>query len=637
MEAHWSWTVADIRRSRRRPAGIRQKQAMAHMHMDLNTDSEANATGGAGRREAPVEALERSRLAFELSPEAMSILRLSDGACLDVNQRYAELLGRGRGELLGRAYAGLDRLADPGQYERFTQSLRAAGRLEGFWVSLSCVEGDSREVEISARIAELDGEPCVLCAVRETNRSRHAGGSPCRGERPDDEQACRLLVDNAFEGLALVRDERVCFANPRFLDICGYSHEELANKSVFELIHPDEREGFRLLHEQRLSGASRPASHDIRGVCKSGEDIWLLMHVESVEWRGKPAVLVCVTDISRQRRAEEALRRSQMLYQAIVEDQTELVCRFTPDTRLTFVNDAFARFFGCGKADLLGSRFLDLVPEEDREDLGAYLAGFNRDRPSNCLEHRVLSASGRKTWLQRCDRALLDDDGRTVEFQCVGRDTTNRRLYEEQIVKSLQEKEILLREIHHRVKNNLQIISSLLHLQAATDKSGAQRDLFVESQNRILTMALVHEELYRSDDLASIDLLAYMRKLVDRLVSAMGDRRRVQGVVDGETVALTIDAAIPNGLIVNELVTNSLKHAFGQGEDGRISISVSRSGETAILEIADTGRGLPEGYDFRTAKSLGLQLVVRLVKQLHGNIELLPGPGTRFRLTFPVR
>ncbi|MEG6550622.1 PAS domain S-box protein [Desulfocurvibacter africanus] len=609
------------------------------MDKDLETGPEPWAAGGVEGCTVLGDARERQRLAFELCPEAMSINRLSDGVYLDVNQRFSEMLGYGRDEVLGRTSLGLDLWVDPGQRERFAQALRAAGRLEGFEASLLHRDGSSQRGDISARIVNLDGEPCVVSVFREMSRSRHAefqvGSNEL--ERTDGDRSYRLLVDNAFEGIAVIREEHICFANPRFLQICGYSREELAHKSIFDLIHPEERGKILLRHKQRLSGVRMPMTYDMRGLCKSGQEIWLLVNSESIDWCGGSAVLICVSDISRQKRAEEALRKSQMLYQAIVEDQTELVCRFTPDTRLTFINDAFARFFGCAKDELLGMRFLDLVPEADQEDLSAYLAGFCRERPSNCLEHCVLSTNGRKTWLQRCDRALLDDDGQIVEFQCVGRDTTKRRLYEEQIVKSLQEKEILLREIHHRVKNNLQIISSLLHLQAATDQSGAHRDLFVESQNRILTMALVHEELYRSDDLASIDLLAYMRKLLDRLLSAMGDRRRIQGMVDGESVALTIDAAIPSGLIVNELVTNSFKHAFGHHAAGRISISVSRSGERAILEISDTGRGLPEGYDFRTAKSLGLQLVVRLVKQLHGSIELVPGAGTHFRLNFPVR
>lgn len=617
----------------------RPKQAEASMGENLEMGPEPGTAGIAGSGSALGGAWERQRLAFELSPEAMSVNRLSDGVYLDVNQRFSELFGYGRDEVLGRTTLGLDLWTDPGQRESFLQALRAAGRLEGFKVSMLRRDGVSRRGEISARIVELDGEPCVVSIVRATGRSRQPECQidSSEPERMETERAYRLLVDSAFEGIAVIRDERICFANPRFIQICGYSREELAHKSIFDLIHPEDRGNIILRHKDRLNGEHMPATYDIRGVCKSGQDIWLLVNAEYIEWCGGPAVLVCVSDISRQKQAEEALRKSQMLYQAIVEDQTELVCRFSPDTRLTFINDAFARFFGRGKEELLGMRFLDLVPEEDQEDLSAYLAGFCRERPSNCLEHCVLSSHGRKTWLQRCDRALLDDDDRIIEFQCVGRDTTKRRLYEEQIVKSLQEKEILLREIHHRVKNNLQIISSLLHLQAATDHSGAQRDLFIESQNRILTMALVHEELYRSDDLASIDLLAYMRKLVDRLLSAMGDRRRIQGMVGGETVSLTIDAAIPSGLIVNELVTNSFKHAFGPGETGEITISVCRLDDMAVLEISDTGCGLPEGYDFRSAKSLGLQLVVRLVKQLHGSIDLLPGTGTRFRLAFPAR
>jgi len=569
------------------------------------------------------ESESRYRLAFEHSPDSMHITRLSDGLYIDINPRFSELVGYDRDEVLGRTSLELDIWADPKNRVHFVAELHSTGQVDCFEMPFRCKDGTIKVGAMSSRLINLCGELCMLCVTREL-------------ERRQADYDYRLLVNNSFEGIAVIQDEHIRFANPRFARISGYDLDELEGMPISTLLHPEERDKI-LFHYRRLMTRRRgPLTYDMRGLAKNGDMVWLLMNAKFTEWEGRPAILVFFSDISAQKRTEEALRKSQALYQAIVEDQTELVCRFSPDTRLTFVNDAFAHFFGLDKDKLLGMPFLDLVPEADREDLATYLQSFSQERPGKCLEHRVLSVRGRETWLQRCDRALYES-GRLVEFQCVGRDTTSRRLYEKQIVKSLQEKEILLREIHHRVKNNLQIVSSLLHLQSATDRNGVPKDMFTESQNRILTMALVHEELYRSDDLASIDLLAYIRKLLGRLLSAMGDKRRIQGLVGGEAVALTIDTAIPCGLIVNELVTNSLKHAFGQHETGRIRISVSKTGKDAVVEIGDTGHGLPPGLDFRDAPSLGLQLVSRLVKQLHGRIELLPEPGANFRITFPAR
>ena len=623
----------------RRKDGSTQLGEMSSRLIDLCGErcilSVTRDTGRLRRMERRLRSAEqRFRDIFDNAPIGV-IQAMLDGRLLDINRAGARIFGHASPEdalahggeimamLFGAGLAGL------------RETLLTQGSVSGLDLRLVRPDGSEAWCELSARLVR-DSECSGICFdgfITDVSERRRA-----EIERSAADRNYRLLVDNALEAIAVIQDKRVCFANPRFSELSGYTREELAGLPIFSLIHPADKGKVLKHHRKRLKGDRHmPATYDLRGLGKSGQVAWLLVNAERIEWNGRPAVLAFFSDITEQKRTEEALRKSQMLYQAIVEDQTELVCRFSPDTRLTFINDAFARFFGRAKEELLDARFLDLVPEEDRDDLAAYLEGFSLERPSNCLEHRVLSSRGRTTWLQRCDRALHDDSGRLTEFQCVGRDTTDRRLYEEQIVRSLQEKEILLREIHHRVKNNLQIISSLLHLQAATDERGANRDLFIESQNRIMSMALVHEELYRSDDLASIDLLAYMRKLLDRLLSAMGDRRRIRGAVDGESVALTIDAAIPCGLIVNEMVTNSFKHAFGPAETGQISISVARHGADAVIEVADTGRGLPAGFDYRAARSLGLQLVIRLVRQLRGSITLQPGPGARFRATFPVR
>lgn len=208
---------------------------------------------------------------------------------------------------------------------------------------------------------------------------------------------------------------------------------------------------------------------------------------------------------------------------------------------------------------------------------------------------------------------------------------------EARLRESLHEKDVLLREIHHRVKNNLQIISSLLYLQADRVSDKQYLDMFVESRNRISTMALVHEELYRSEGMSRVRIREYVNKLVPRLASAFSCGRNMRCSVDVQDTSLSIEQAIPFGLVLNELVTNSLKHAFVGLDSGIITVFVRRVDGALEAGVSDNGVGLPESFDVQDTPTLGMQLVVQLTRQLRGSLSIGKGPGTSFIVTFPVK
>ena len=214
-----------------------------------------------------------------------------------------------------------------------------------------------------------------------------------------------------------------------------------------------------------------------------------------------------------------------------------------------------------------------------------------------------------------------------------------RKRMEEQIKASLREKEMLLREIHHRVKNNMQLISSLLRLQSGYIKDKKYIEMLKESQNRIRSMAFIHEKLYQSKDLANIDFNGYIKNLADDLFRSYGASISIALKTDIEGVSLEIDTAIPCGLIINELVSNSLKHAFPEDREGEIKIALRRTDRNEVeLVVSDDGIGIPEDLDFRNTESLGLQLVTSLAEsQLQGKTELNRAKGTEFRIKFKER
>jgi two-component sensor histidine kinase len=231
---------------------------------------------------------------------------------------------------------------------------------------------------------------------------------------------------------------------------------------------------------------------------------------------------------------------------------------------------------------------------------------------------------------------ILDDQGRLVGLSKVLRDITDQKLAEQRMIQSLREKEILLREIHHRVKNNLQVITSLLNLQVERVSSAAARSALTESQDRIRSMAFVHQMLYKSKDLAHIDFLEYLRNIVDSLVrSYRGEQRAVRASVNGIPIQLDIDRASACGLIVTELVTNSLRHAFPQGRSGHIAVQVSVRGEEIVLAVSDDGVGLPEQAKLDASPTFGLQIARALTQQLEGTLEVDTRYGTAYEVRFP--
>jgi two-component sensor histidine kinase len=207
---------------------------------------------------------------------------------------------------------------------------------------------------------------------------------------------------------------------------------------------------------------------------------------------------------------------------------------------------------------------------------------------------------------------------------------------EEQIRESLEEKGLLLREIHHRVKNNLQIIISLFNLQSHYVSDLKASEALKEGQDRIKSMALIHERFYQNDGLSRIDFDDYIRRLIENLYMSFNvSPDRLKPIIEAEKISLDIDTAVPCGLIINELISNSLKHAFGEDEKGEIKISFSRIDDHHLkLIISDNGKGMPVGFDFENADTLGMQLISALSNQLDGKLELLHGPGTTFSLLF---
>ncbi|MEA3276026.1 MAG: histidine kinase dimerization/phosphoacceptor domain -containing protein [Pseudomonadota bacterium] len=273
-------------------------------------------------------------------------------------------------------------------------------------------------------------------------------------------------------------------------------------------------------------------------------------------------------------------------------------------------------------------------PEDSPGLIDSLLAALGEGREHN-VEYRVVRPGGEVRWVACKGAPVFGEGGKTVRLSGVFQDVTTRKLTEQQTRASLEEKEVLLREIHHRVKNNLQVVASLLFLQAAHASVPETVDALKESGRRIQLMAQIHNKLYRSKNLASDEFDTFLKALVEDIVySYRMDSKRIGLDATTEPISLHIDQAIPCSQIVSELVSNSMKHAFPHGREGTIGIGLCREGERVVLWVEDDGVGMPKGFDWRQSNSLGLQVVEALAQQLNGTFTLTGDNGTRFRISF---
>lgn len=322
--------------------------------------------------------------------------------------------------------------------------------------------------------------------------------------------------------------------------------------------------------------------------------------------------------------------------QDIITTLTDALCLVNLQGQIVSVNTATSALLGYQESELVGQPVeMIFVPEEAADLKRTQLeqlrtAGFVRD-----AEVTLVTKDARRVPVSFSLSIVRDRDGTEQGVVYVIRDLTERKLAEQQIRRALREKEALLKEIHHRVKNNLQIISSLLKLQVDATTDERAIEALRESQNRIYSMAFVHEMLYRSEDLAEVDVTRLTTRLAHSLLGAYsGNRRAVTLKMNLDEVSLGIDAAIPCSLIINELVTNALKHAFPPGRTGEICIDLQSSDGQIILTVSDNGIGLPPEIKVHEAESLGLQLVNTLTEQLEGSLDIDRRSGTSFRIAF---
>lgn len=460
----------------------------------------------------------------------------------------------------------------------------------------------------------------------------------------ESEARYRQLVESMSDGLAAADAGGVItFVNRRFCDMLQLEPEAALGQKFIDFLDEANRARWLAHQEKRRQGLS--SSYDLEFTRTDGSRVFVQAAGSPLfdthgNFAGSVGVL---TDMTERRQAEESLRASEAQFRAVFENAPVGISLLDPERKLTESNLALERITRMTKAGLLagayrGRKYLRPDGTEMPPDEFASAHAISEKQPVRNVETGIVTEDGRVIWTQVSAAPMDLSTGRIV---VITEDITERKQTEEKIRASLAEKEALLREVHHRVKNNLEVIISLAELQIhdLTDTSAIH--YLRELQARVRAIAQVHESLYQSSNLARVMAEKYLNRLAASLAQLFG-APGAQLRVAAPDIILSMDTAISLGLVVTELLTNACKYAFPPGAERsgiepEIRVSLRAEAGQLILEVADNGVGLPPGLDWQNVASLGLRLVDHLARQLGGQLEVGPPPGARFRLAFRER
>ena len=499
-----------------------------------------------------------------------------------------------------------------------------------------------------ARFSQSDEFPAALPVIRRDEVGDLIGGfnrllgvlQQRESALVDSEQRARALVEWLPQAMVVHDGTTVLYANPAALHILdAQSATDVVGKPLMDLVHPS----FHALaggRAQRAVIAGNISSLiQYTFVTVSGRLIDVEGQGIAIPYQGKPASQMVFYDITERNIADKRLRQ---LSRATEQSPIAVVITDRNGT-IEYVNPQFESVTGYALHEVLGSNPRILQSGQTTAAVYADLwktlqAGetwrgefHNRKKTGELfIEHAVIAP-------------ILDSTGAVTHFVALKEDITDEMRRQNELQSALQEKTALLNEVHHRVKNNLQVITSLLRLEAGRATESATRSVLEEMKGRIRSMALVHETLYRSGNFAGVELHRYLQQVASgafRAQTSTGGNVRL--VLELEPVTASMDLATPCGLLVNELISNCVKHGFGHGGSGEVRVALQASDSSAAgarrwcLRVSDTGVGLPIDFEERRSHSLGLQLVSDLAGQIGGSLVIEPGPGTVFSVTFPV-
>jgi|688.fasta_scaffold51281_4 PAS domain S-box-containing protein len=459
------------------------------------------------------------------------------------------------------------------------------------------------------------------------------------------EQRYKAVFDQDYLGMLTVDVfGKITQANRRMSEILEYNISELESNNILEFTHPDDREETIKINRDLLNLSKTRSNREIRLITATGKIRYGNESVQVVlDAKNNPDYfLVFFDDFTEKKIAQEKLTEQSAKLSAIFNSSSQAMVTINSRLVITAFNQNFANAFEkiTGSFPVANKTLADVFTKLMDESQKRYFLSLHNEAlqgGKKRFEHKIHLWNNTHVWVDGYLDPIIIPGRKTEEISYIIHDITEKKNIEEDIRKSLLEKEILLKEVHHRVKNNLQVIYSILNLQTQYMDDEKAIEILREIQNRISSMALIHEYLYQHNDISALNTGEYIRMLVNNLSqSATLQKGTTEIEFDLEDLMLDLDYSIPCGLIINEMVSNAFKHAFSSVENPKLQISFRKEKEFITLKVGDNGKGFPGHINYKDTNSLGMQLIMALTNQLDGEISMQPNEdaGTLFTIRF---
>ncbi len=560
------------------------------------------------------------------------------------NDTFCALHGTPRDELIGSNYRQyLDEENAKKAYQIFNNVYSTKIPKRSLDWEIITKDGSRRFIEYSISLITnssdtIDGFRGIVRDITDRKRIEHA--------LLESEATARALINAPTDTVILIdRMGIIHDASETTTKNLGGNAVQIIGLNIYSMFKAEIAE-MRRAQANKVFDSGKPVRFE-----EEREGVWFDTVVYPIfdEFGKVPKVAVIAREITEQKLSDNALRESEEKYRLLADNVTDVIWIMDMDFNFTYISPSVERLSGYTVEDLKNLSLKDIQSPEELEKARVYI---ERDLASDragqldrfsyrIMEHKLFRRDGTPIWVEDKTTFLRDKEGKPIGILGITRDITRRKEAEEKIKASLSEKDNLLKEIHHRVKNNLQIISSMLRLQESKIKDDGLIKIFMDSRNRIRSMALIHERLYKSDNIASIDFAEYINLIVTELHQTYSYKPgKIMLEINVDKIFLGIDQAIPCGLIISELVSNAIKYAFPRelSKNGKISITFNKKGKRTIqLVVEDDGTGIPDDVDIKKVDSLGLQMVNLLAeKQLKGKLNLNRERGTKFTISFSL-
>ncbi len=457
----------------------------------------------------------------------------------------------------------------------------------------------------------------------------------------------RLLAEN-MSGTIWLMDMslKITYLSPSVIKFRGFSAEEIMALPYDKNITPESLKlALKVFAEEKDKFLSNPSyildrTLELEYYRKDGSTYWSENRFRMIrDENGKPeAILGEGRDITERKQAEYKIKESEEKYKFLTNNIPDIIYSLDGEGKIATINSTALERFGYTEQSSIGKPFMDFIHPEDREILiKSFLKALEEKRKETTgLQFRLVAKNGNCYWFELNARARFDNKGSYIGEEGVLRDITDRRQAEDKIKSLLEEKELLLQEVYHRIKNNMNTIKGLLSLQISAEENPSTIESLLDAESRVQSMIFLYDRLNCSENYRELSVKEYITSLAEEIIGSFPGRGKVELKSEISDFILNVKLLTPIGIIVNEILTNTMKHAFIGRDRGLITLSASHNKNHVVIIIQDNGVGVPETVSFENSTGFGMQLVGMLVEQIDGSIRIERGTGSKFVLEFDI-